>query len=441
MRPPQFSRALTHAFMTTTGKARPKFKGEGALACDELYHAWDFMRRKPLDVKVHLQTALNRLVLLVRLGSTTPEFASSAAHRVACYLGLPLTLDLPKTCVIVTGLRKTATADDLIKVFQDFGKVKYCEVAEGNKGFGMVEYRSSIAVTKVMLEYNTREVVVGEVAVVVAELGAEGERKKRERAASVEESTTTGTVVTKSTSENDDANRKPPAGAVTPGYEDSRLGHGRNATGVTGISALTDGINSLGGDLEASEMSPLPNLVRVQVRKLRGTGGEASVTSFKSVTSRTGASRDSASDQSNDRSEGSILGGADRERGNQNQPPNSSISGGGLGIGDRVRPSMALAKAKRGNLSPTWPGPGERGSRALEESLKHTVRVKAVARVRGGGGVALPFPSAQTHSPSTPQHNHHQPKRSYGNSGTIEPMSMICDEWWGEDEEDGLMSV
>jgi hypothetical protein len=88
-----------------------------------------------------------------------------------------------------------------------------------------------------MLEYNTREVVVGEVAVVVAELGAEGERKKKERAtsaASVEESTATGTVVTKSTADNDEANKMPP-GVATPGY-DPRLGHGRNVTGVTGIS-------------------------------------------------------------------------------------------------------------------------------------------------------------------------------------------------------------
>ena len=84
----------------------------------------------------------------------------------------------------------------------------------------------------------------------------------------------------------------------------------------------------------------------------------------------------------------------------------------GFGIGDRVRMSMTSGstskKPPRGsNLSPTWPGPGERGSRALEESLKHT------------------------------------PKRSYGNAGTIEPMSMICDEWWGEgeDDDDGLNSV
>jgi hypothetical protein len=59
------------------------------------------------------------------------------------------------------------------------------------------------------------------------------------------------------------------------------------------------------------------------------------------------------------------------------------MSAGGLGIGDRVRLSMASAaganrSSKRGNLSPTWPGPGERGSKVLEESLKHTVRVSVV---------------------------------------------------------------
>jgi RNA recognition motif-containing protein len=93
---------------------------------------------------------LNRLVLLVRLSQTSPTSAASAAHKVASYLSLPLSKPLPKSSIIITGLRKTCTQSSIKEVFSAYGKIRRCAVASNKRGFALVEFVSGRSAEKVL---------------------------------------------------------------------------------------------------------------------------------------------------------------------------------------------------------------------------------------------------------------------------------------------------
>ena len=84
-----------------------------------------------------MQDTLNKMVASVRHGVLGPEEASRAIHECAALLGLQLATEIPVTTLIVSGMRKTVTATDMIDVFSEFGEIQEAAVASNQRGFGM----------------------------------------------------------------------------------------------------------------------------------------------------------------------------------------------------------------------------------------------------------------------------------------------------------------
>ena len=76
-----------------------------------------------------MQETLNRMVASVRHGVLGPSDASRSIHECAALLGLQLAADIPVTTVVISGMRKKATATDIIETFSEFGKVATAAVA------------------------------------------------------------------------------------------------------------------------------------------------------------------------------------------------------------------------------------------------------------------------------------------------------------------------
>ena len=83
-----------------------------------------------------MQIILNKMVISVRQGFLGPEDASRTIHECASLLNLQLTADLPVTCIILSGMRKTATANDVTRAFRRFGDIADAAVASNERGFG-----------------------------------------------------------------------------------------------------------------------------------------------------------------------------------------------------------------------------------------------------------------------------------------------------------------
>jgi hypothetical protein len=83
-----------------------------------------------------MQEMLNKMVSSVRHGVLGPDDASRAIHECAALLNLQLASDLPVTTVIITGMRKTVTAIDVMEAFREFGEIDDAAVASNQRGFG-----------------------------------------------------------------------------------------------------------------------------------------------------------------------------------------------------------------------------------------------------------------------------------------------------------------
>jgi hypothetical protein len=83
-----------------------------------------------------MQEMLNKMVSSVRHGVLGPDDASRAIHECATLLNLQLASDLPVTTVIITGMRKTVIAADVIEAFREFGEIDDAAVASNQRGFG-----------------------------------------------------------------------------------------------------------------------------------------------------------------------------------------------------------------------------------------------------------------------------------------------------------------
>ena len=76
------------------------------------------------------------MVASVRHGVLGPEEASRSIHECAALLGLELATEIPVTTLIITGMRKTVTAGDMIDAFSEFGEISEAAVASNQRGFG-----------------------------------------------------------------------------------------------------------------------------------------------------------------------------------------------------------------------------------------------------------------------------------------------------------------
>jgi RNA recognition motif-containing protein len=124
-----------------------------------------------------MQETLNRMVASVRHGILGPDDASRTIHECAVLLGLQLAVDIPVTTVVISGMRKKATAKDIVDSFKEFGGVSTAAVAPNERGYGILRFKKVDSVDRAMKKFRKEEVVVQDVAVQlrVIQSGPEGE--------------------------------------------------------------------------------------------------------------------------------------------------------------------------------------------------------------------------------------------------------------------------
>ena len=83
-----------------------------------------------------MQDTLNKMVASVRHGVLGPDDASRSIHECAALLGLQLATEIPMTTVIISGMRKTVAAIDVMDAFREFGEISVAAVASNQRGFG-----------------------------------------------------------------------------------------------------------------------------------------------------------------------------------------------------------------------------------------------------------------------------------------------------------------
>jgi hypothetical protein len=89
-----------------------------------------------------MQEILNKMVASVRHGVLDPDDATRSVHECAALLNLPLATEIPLTTLIITGMRKTVEAENLIEAFSEFGEVSDAAVASNQRGFGECDIRN-----------------------------------------------------------------------------------------------------------------------------------------------------------------------------------------------------------------------------------------------------------------------------------------------------------
>lgn len=112
-----------------------------------------------------MQEQLNKMTASVLHKVIGPDDATRTIHECAVLLGFQLASDLTVTTIVISGMRKKATEDDVRKAFSVFGDVAVAAVAPNFKGFGMLRFKSSNSVDRAMKKFRTSEVVVEDVAV------------------------------------------------------------------------------------------------------------------------------------------------------------------------------------------------------------------------------------------------------------------------------------
>jgi RNA recognition motif-containing protein len=105
------------------------------------------------------------MVASVRHGVLGPDDASRTIHECAALLGLQLAADIPVTTVVISGLRKKATAKDIVDTFSAFGSVTTAAVAPGERGYGILRFKNNESVDRAMKKFRKEEVVVQDVGV------------------------------------------------------------------------------------------------------------------------------------------------------------------------------------------------------------------------------------------------------------------------------------
>jgi RNA recognition motif-containing protein len=112
-----------------------------------------------------MQETLNKMTASVRHGVLGPNDASRTIHECAGLLGLQLAVDIMVTTIVISGMRKKATENDIRKAFSVFGDVAIAAVAPNERGFGILRFTNDDAVDRAMKAFRTEEVVVEDVAV------------------------------------------------------------------------------------------------------------------------------------------------------------------------------------------------------------------------------------------------------------------------------------
>jgi hypothetical protein len=143
-----------------------------------LFEVCDWLKRNeaapPERRRSFMQEILNKMVTSVKNGVLNADDGSRTIHEAAAILGLHLEEALPVTTIILSGMRKTITADEMSRAIREFGDVDVAAVASGLHGFGIVRFRRQKSVERVMRRYKTGEIVIQDVAVQMKVLMANG---------------------------------------------------------------------------------------------------------------------------------------------------------------------------------------------------------------------------------------------------------------------------
>lgn len=118
---------------------------------------------------------LNRIFTSTHHGVLDSEDASRTIHESAALLGLPLAHELPAHTLIISGMRKTVQAQQIVKVLGEFGEIDKAAVASGGRGFGIVRFRYPKIAERVMRKYTKDEIVIEDVSVQMSVLTPNGE--------------------------------------------------------------------------------------------------------------------------------------------------------------------------------------------------------------------------------------------------------------------------
>lgn len=134
-----------------------------------LYEVSDWLKRNEGATverkRAFMQEILNKMVTSVRFGVLDAEVASRTIHESAAILNLELAEELPTTTVIISGMRKTTTADNMISALSEFGGIDVGAVASGRRGFGIVRFKQQEAVHKALRRYRRAEIVILDVSI------------------------------------------------------------------------------------------------------------------------------------------------------------------------------------------------------------------------------------------------------------------------------------
>jgi len=124
------------------------------------------------DRREYLQDITLKMVSYVQQEILDPDSASHIVHGCTALLGMELAKELPETTIIVTGMVKTCSKDDLVDVFKKLGGIQDAAVADNARGFGVICFKSPQSARKVMEIHRIEEIVVQDVAVRVQLLKA-----------------------------------------------------------------------------------------------------------------------------------------------------------------------------------------------------------------------------------------------------------------------------
>ena len=125
----------------------------------------------------YFQEILNKIVISVMFGMTSPIQGATTVHACATILGLDLLQQLPQTTLVITGMRKTNDLSQghnfIVKAFKIFGKIEEAAIAPNNRGFGFVRFTKPSSVERAMRKYREYEIEIQDVSVSIKTLKSE----------------------------------------------------------------------------------------------------------------------------------------------------------------------------------------------------------------------------------------------------------------------------
>jgi len=157
----------------------------GSIEASCLCETYDWLKHndKNLDmdsINGYFQEILNRIVITVMFGMTSPHQGAQIVHGCAAILGLDLILELPMTTLVITGMRKTNDLAQghnfIVKAFKPFGKIEEAAIAPNNRGFGYVRFTKPESVQRALKKYRELEIEIQDVSVSVKTLKSERSR-------------------------------------------------------------------------------------------------------------------------------------------------------------------------------------------------------------------------------------------------------------------------